>query len=83
MCVRLGLEFHVADVVGCACKVENVVALLHHLVDSGTMLLRLGVAITCTVDEFVDDVVKPQKVGVRFVAGKIVSGNGTIFKLKL
>lgn len=63
-----------ADVVGCAREVQDVVALLHHLIDSGAMLLRLGVAITGAVDELVDDVVKPEEVGVGLVAGEVVTG---------
>ena len=38
------------------------------------MFLCLRVAIASAVDEFIDHVVQPQQIGVRFVALKVVSG---------
>lgn len=53
-------------------KVQKLVALKHQIVDCGAMLLRLGVAITSAVDEFIDHVVQPEKICERFEAFKVV-----------
>lgn len=48
--VRRVLKFHVVDVVECACEVQQVIALLHQLIDGRAMLLRLRVSIAGSVD---------------------------------
>jgi hypothetical protein len=62
----------VVDVVEDAGEVQQLVALLHELVDSRAVLLGLGVVVAGAVDEFVDDVVQPEEVGVGFVACEVV-----------
>lgn len=69
----MALEVHVADVVGCASKVQQIVTFQHHLIDSGAVLLRFGVAVTCPVDKLVHNVMKPQEVCVGVVACEVVS----------
>ena len=47
-------------VVAGACEVEELLALLHHLIDSVAVFLRLREAIAGSVDQLINDVVKPQ-----------------------
>lgn len=67
-------KVHVFRIVWRTRKVQKLVALKHQIVDCGAMLLRLGVAITSAVDEFIDHVVQPEKICERFEAFKVVPG---------
>lgn len=69
------LNVHAVDVVRGACEVQQVVALLHHLIDGRAVFLRLRVTIAGAVDQLVDDVVQPEQIRGWLKSFKVVSTN--------
>lgn len=68
----MSLQLQRAEVISCACVVQQLITFLHHLIDSGAVLLCFRVAIASTVNQFIHHIVKPQKIGVRFETFEVV-----------
>lgn len=56
----------------CALIIQQIIANGHHFINCTSMDLRFTIFVACTVDHFVDRVVQPQHVRVRFERGPIV-----------